>query len=320
MLVIPEGSLVSKYLVVHNTSELIDFFDLDPALALREKFSSIGLPFKNFLKSEFDRQKIIEILFYVKYKVETRTFPSDTKLTTNWQGRPQKYVGTHYIKSMIKGGGLVVSFQIQPTKPEYMDQVRNAIASHLGNSGIINESLTEKLKDLSKALESKVIMNRQSWSSGIGPQGPPSSLEGTSRFALQFPTLVKNTGDGKGSLLELELVDLHTVAPNFTEYKTNPYLVPILREAFAKFDDMSVAKREFKSWMDGRILPKEQREKADAFYSKLIPAVRAMTLAIAKLDVAGPASQFDAAFKAYGEGQGSDKYITELRELMKSIG
>ncbi|GFW31550.1 hypothetical protein TNCV_4419851 [Trichonephila clavipes] len=80
----------------------------------------------------------------------------------------------------------------------------------------------KKLKDLSKALESEVFMNRQSQSSDIGPQGPPSNLEGASRFALQFPTLVKNTGDGKVSPLELELTDLHTVTPNFTEYKTNP--------------------------------------------------------------------------------------------------
>ncbi|GFQ66236.1 hypothetical protein TNCT_346411 [Trichonephila clavata] len=286
--VIPEESLESKYLVVHNTSDLIDFFDLDPALALREKLSSIGLPFKNFLKSEFDRQRVTEILFYVKYKVETRTFPSDTRLTTRWQSRRQEYVGTHFIQSIISGGSLLVSFQVQPVKPEYMEEVRNAIASHLGNSGIINEDLTKRLEDLNKALESKVFINRQFLSSGIGFRSLPSSMEGTSRFALQFPTLVKDTGDGKGSPLELEVVDLHTVAPNFTEYKRNPDLAPVLKEAFAKFDDISVAKREFESWRRGHFLPKEQREKVDGFYAKLIPANRAMTSAIARLDVNGP--------------------------------
>ncbi|GFW31545.1 hypothetical protein TNCV_4419801 [Trichonephila clavipes] len=38
-------------------------------------------------------------------------------------------------------------------------------------------------------------------------------------------------------------------------------LVPILKEAFAKFNDMSVAKREFQSWMKGRLVPKEHRGK-----------------------------------------------------------
>ncbi|GFQ90737.1 hypothetical protein TNCT_549831 [Trichonephila clavata] len=315
----PEESLVSKYLVVHNTSDLIDFFDLDPALALREKYSSIGLPFKLFLKTDFDRQKVIEILFYVKYKVETRTFPSDTKLTINWQNRRQEYVGTHYIKSVISGGSLLVSFQIQPTKPEYMEEVRNAIDSHLGNSGIIDESLTGKLKDLSKELNSKIFMNRQYWVSGIGLHGPPSSMEEVSKFSLRFPTLVKNTGDGKGFLLDVEVVDLHTVDPNFKEYKTNPHLAPVLREVFAKFDDIQVAKSEFESWMDKNVLSEEQDEKVDAFYGKLMPAYEAMTSAIARLDVNGPVSQFDAAFQAYGKSQGSNKYVTELRELMKSI-
>ncbi|GFW31567.1 hypothetical protein TNCV_4420001 [Trichonephila clavipes] len=318
--VTPDESLVSKYLVVHNTSELIDFFDLDPALALREKYRSIGLPFKLFLQTDYDRQKVIEILFYVKYKVETRTFPSDTKLTTSWQGRPQKYVGTHYIKSTISGGSLLVSFRVQAAKPEYLEEVRNVIDSLLGNSGIIEEELTGKLQDLSKALKSKVFIDWQYWAGGIGLHGIPSSMEEVSKFALQFPTLVKNTGNGKGSLLDIEVVDLHTVDPNFAEYKTNPHLGPVLREVFAQLDDIRVAKSEFESWMDNNDLPEEQDEKVDDFYGKLMSAYEAMSRAIARLDVNGPASQFDAAFQAYGEGERSDKYITELRELRKSIG
>ncbi|GFS44470.1 uncharacterized protein TNIN_203331, partial [Trichonephila inaurata madagascariensis] len=172
-------------------------------------------------------------------------------------GSSSEICGTHYIKSIIKGGSLLVSFRVQATKPEYLEEVRNVIDSHLGNSGIIEEELTEKLKDLSEALKSKVFVNRQYWASGIGLHSPPSSMKEVSNFALQFPTLVKNTGDGKGSLLDIEVVDLHTVASNFTEYKTNPHLGPVLREVFAKLDDIRVAKSEFESWMDNNNFRKE---------------------------------------------------------------
>ncbi|GFW31571.1 hypothetical protein TNCV_4420041 [Trichonephila clavipes] len=97
------------------------------------------------------------------------------------------------------------------------------------------------------------------------------------------------------------------------------HLDPVLREAFTKFDDIFVAKSVFESWMDNNLLPEKQEEKVNAFSEKLRSAYRAMSRAIAGLDVAGPASQFDAAFQAYGAGEGSDKYMTELRELMKSI-
>ncbi|GFY66462.1 uncharacterized protein TNIN_101191, partial [Trichonephila inaurata madagascariensis] len=50
----------------------------------------------------------------------------------------------------------------------------------------------------------------------------PSKIEEVPRFALQLPEMVKKTGDGKGSAVDVEVVDLHTVAPNFKEYKTNP--------------------------------------------------------------------------------------------------
>ncbi|GFQ90734.1 uncharacterized protein TNCT_549821 [Trichonephila clavata] len=318
--VTPEDSLVSKYLVVHNTSDLIDFIDLDPALALRGIYGSEStILFQKFLRSDFDRQKVTEILFYVKYKVETRTFPSDTKLTTHWQKRPQKYVGTHYVKSITSGGRLLLSFQIHPMEPEYLEEVRNAIASHLGKSGIIDENLTEKLENLCKALELKAYVRNQGGAYGIDFRTLPSKMEEVSRFALQFPAMVKNTGDGKGSALDLEVVDLHTVAPNFKEYKTNPDLAPVLREAFAKFDDICIAKSELESWMDSKFLLEEPSEEVNAFSDKIRSAYRAMSSAIDRLDVAGPVSQFDAAFQAYGKGEGSDKYITELRELMKSI-
>ncbi|GFW31578.1 uncharacterized protein TNCV_4420111 [Trichonephila clavipes] len=73
---------------------------------------------------------------------QTRTFPSDTKLATHWQSRPQQYVGTHFVKSISSGGRLLLSFKVQPMKPEYLAEVRNAIDSHLGLSGTIDENLT----------------------------------------------------------------------------------------------------------------------------------------------------------------------------------
>ncbi|GFY66464.1 hypothetical protein TNIN_101211 [Trichonephila inaurata madagascariensis] len=170
--VTPEESLESKYLVVQNTSDLIDFFNLDPALALRGIYGSeFTIPFQEFLRAGVDRQRVTEILFYVKYKAciflhnceivekalpintktghltsgkQTRTFPSDTKLTTDWQRRPQEYVGTHFVKSISSGGRLLLSFRVRPMKTEYVEEVRNAIDSHLGQSGTIDEELTGK--------------------------------------------------------------------------------------------------------------------------------------------------------------------------------
>ncbi|GFS57143.1 hypothetical protein NPIL_135411, partial [Nephila pilipes] len=137
----PEESIVSKFQVINKAADLIDFLELDPALALREKYSSIGLPFQGVIRSVFDRREVIELVLYVKCKMENQTFPSDTKLKSDWQTRPQKYVGTHFVKSMTTGGNLVISYEITPSKPEYRNDVRNIIASHIGNSGIIDENL-----------------------------------------------------------------------------------------------------------------------------------------------------------------------------------
>ncbi|PRD36576.1 UNVERIFIED_CONTAM: hypothetical protein NCL1_08277 [Trichonephila clavipes] len=195
---------------------------------------------------------------------QTRTFPSDTKLTTHWQSRPQQYVGTHFVKRISSGGRLLLSFKVQPMKPEYLAEVRNAIDSHLGQSGTIDEYLTEKLKNLCKVLETKIYVQRQGHVSGIDFRNTfPSKLEEVPRFALQLPAMVMSTGDGLGSAVDVEVVDLHSVAPNFKEYKTNPHLDPVLREAFTKFDDIFVAKSVFESWMDNNLLPEKQEEKSD---------------------------------------------------------
>ncbi|GFW31575.1 uncharacterized protein TNCV_4420081 [Trichonephila clavipes] len=107
--------------------------------------------------------------------------------------------------------------KVHPHQPSSLASAKMFLPNLLPNA------VNEKLKNLCKVLETKIYVQRHGHVSGVDFRNTfPSKLEEVPRFALQLPAMVMSTGDGLGSAVDVEVVDLHSVAPNFKEYKTNP--------------------------------------------------------------------------------------------------
>ncbi|GFQ68083.1 uncharacterized protein TNCT_665401, partial [Trichonephila clavata] len=179
----------------------------------------------------------------------TETFPSYVKLRTDWQGRPQKDVGTHYIRSITYGGQLIVSYVLKANKNEYMEEIKAAVTGNLAFSGSLDANVTGKLEKLSEAVKDKSKVEITSYAT-CGVFSPPSNLEDCLQLVKDYPERVRKVNNGKGAPLKVEIVELSTLQSNFTEYNKNYALDAMLNEAINKYDDLRNSLQSYRDWED----------------------------------------------------------------------
>ncbi|GFY69959.1 uncharacterized protein TNIN_478151 [Trichonephila inaurata madagascariensis] len=175
--VIPSTNTRSQYRMIESSSDVSDFINVDGDLTLKAKNGDINLSaYGKYMMKTINRDQSVEILFTVYHETQTETFPSYCKLRTDWQGRPQKDVGTHYIRSITYGGQLMISYVLKANKAENMEEIKAAVSGNLAISGSLDANVTGKLEKLSEAVKDKSSVVITTYAT-TGVFSPPSNLK-----------------------------------------------------------------------------------------------------------------------------------------------
>ncbi|GFT54803.1 uncharacterized protein NPIL_278661 [Nephila pilipes] len=316
--IIPRTFTQSQYRLIESSSEAKDLLNIDGDLALKVKNGDISMDvYGKYMKETRNRRNTMEMLVSVCHETHTETFPSYTKLRTDWQGRPQKDVGTHYIRSITYGGQLIISYQLKATKDEYMEEIKAAVTGNLAISGSLDANVTGKLEKLSEAVKDKSTVQITAYAT-TGVFSPPSNLEACLKLVQDYPEMVRKVNNGKGAPLKLEVVELATLQANYTKYDKNFALDAMLNEGTDKYDDLRISLQEYRAWEDSGVdWDPKYDEEVNKYQGRLKLAYQAFQGAISNLDPTKGLDQFDEAFKKYGENGENipNRYARELLKL-----
>lgn len=319
--IIPKTYTQSRYRIIESSSEVNDLLNVDGDLAIKAKNGDINLDmYGKYMLKTMNRGRTVEILVTVYHETQTETFSSFTKLRTDWQGRPQKDVGTHYIRSITYGGQLIISFQLKATKDEYLEEIKAAVSGSLAISGSLDANVTGMLEKLSEAVKDKSTIEISSFAT-TGVFSPPSSLEACLKLVEDYPEMVRQVNKGKGAALKIEIVELATLQANYTKYDKNYALDALLSEATNKYDDIRVAMEDYRSWEYNSDWDPKYDDKVNKYQKKLKDTFQVFQKSISELDPTKGLDQFDEALKAYGEGGENipNRFGRELQALIHTV-
>ncbi|CAL1295392.1 unnamed protein product [Larinioides sclopetarius] len=319
--IIPKSYTQSQYRLIQSSSDSSDLLSIDGDLSLKAKKGDIELSgYGKYMMKTVNRQNTVEMLITVYHETQTETFPSYSKLKTDWLSDSTKKVGTHYIRSITYGGQLIISYLLTATKDEYMEDIKAAVTANLAISGSLDANVTGRLEKLSQQVKGKSTVSISAVAT-TGVFNPVSDLKSCLELVNQYPELVKKEGGGKGVPLKLEIVELSTVSRNYSAYLKNAALEGMLDDATNKFDDLRVAWDAYRDWESNTMWDPKWEDDVNSFHERLRNAKDAMSTAISYLDATKGLEQFDEAFKVYGEHGLNlpNRFTREFRNLTHHV-
>ncbi|CAL1295393.1 unnamed protein product [Larinioides sclopetarius] len=319
--IIPKSYTQSQYRLIQSSSDSSDLLSIDGDLSLKAKKGDIELSgYGKYMMKTVNRQNTVEMLITVYHETQTETFPSYTKLRTDWQSKPPKNVGTHYIRSITYGGQLIISYLLKSTKDEYMEEIKAAVTANLAISGSLDANVTGRLEKLSEEVKDKSTVSISAFAT-TGVFNPPTDLKSCLELVNQYPELVKKEGNGKGAPLKIEVVELSTLSQNYSAYLKNAALESMLNDATNKYDDLRVSWDAYRDWENNHMWDPKWDDDVDSYQSRLKDAKNAMSKAISNLDPTKGLDQFDEAFRVYGEHGLNipNRFSRELKNLTYQI-
>ncbi|KAF8769801.1 hypothetical protein HNY73_017410 [Argiope bruennichi] len=137
----------SRYRLIEASSESNDFLNVDGKLALKAKSGWSGnlQGLGKYLKHLINRQKTIELLCTVYHETVAETFPTYTPQKNEWKSKRPEQVGTHYIRSIIYGGQLVISYKMTVKKEEDIEEMKAAVDGALAKEGCLDAHVAGKV-------------------------------------------------------------------------------------------------------------------------------------------------------------------------------
>ncbi|KAF8769799.1 uncharacterized protein LOC129989266 [Argiope bruennichi] len=299
--IIPKTFTQSQYRLIQSSSDSSNLLDIDGDLSLKAKKGDIDLSgYGKYMMKTVNRENTVEMLITVYHETQTETFPSYTKVRTDWQSKPSKNVGTHYIRSITYGGQLIISYLLKANKDEYMEDIKAAVTANLAISGSLDVNVTGRLEKLSEEIKDKTTVAISTFAT-TGIFNPPSDIKALLDLVNEYPELVKKEGGGKGAPLKVDIVDLSTLNRNYTAFLKNAALEGMLNEATNKYDDLRVSWDAYKDWEFSTSWDPKWDKDVNSYNVRLKRAKDAMSKAISNLDPTKGLEQFDEAFKVYGE-------------------
>ncbi|GFT54800.1 uncharacterized protein NPIL_278651 [Nephila pilipes] len=320
---IPTASTKSMYRLIQSTAETTEFLNINGDLSIQAMQGQISLQgIGKYLIQTINRKKTIELLCTVYHETVTETFPSYTLQREEWRTRKQEQVGTHYIRSIVYGGLLVISYKIVVEKDEDYEEVNGAVTAQIENSGAMDANVAGTLEMINKDLGSKYKVEISAYAT-VGLINAPTNLAAVLRLIKQYPSLVKQINDGKGAPVKIDLQPISSIDPRFTEPKLPSGIDSILNQAMKKLEDLKAADRDFKAWDAQGLWDDRQQEMVNAYNRKLKIAYESMIAAITSMDAPEGIKKdhFDKAFKDYGENHENipGKYLRELTKLKHEV-
>lgn len=320
---IPTASTKSFYRRVESSSETTDFLNVNGYLSVQAKYGLIAFQgFGNYLMQTINRKRTVEILCTVYHETVTETFPSYIQQREEWKSKNPQQVGTHYIKSIVYGGHLVISYRMVVEKDEDLETVKGAVQAQIEDTGHLDAHVAGTLEMLNKNFGSKYKVEISAYAT-VGAISPPTNLQAVLRLIKEYPSLVKKINNGKGAPVKIDLQPISSLDSKFAYYNLPYGMESTFNSALNKLEDLKAADKDFKEWDSQGLWDDNQQAKVNAFYKKLKDALGSMVDVVTSMDSPNGISNdhFDKAFKMYGEGPENipSKYSRELTKLIHEV-
>ncbi|GFY52902.1 uncharacterized protein TNIN_41771 [Trichonephila inaurata madagascariensis] len=245
---IPTASTKSSYRLIKSSSETTDFLNVKGDIAVQAMYGKVALQgFGKYLLQTINRRKTIELLCNVYHETLTETFPSYIQQREDWKLKKPEQVGTHYIKSIVYGGHLIISYKMIVERDEDLEEIKAAVDAQIQDKGPLDANVAGNLEMIDKNFGSKHKVEISAYATA-GVFNPPTNLEQVLRLITEYPSLVKQINNGKGAPVRIDLQPLTTLDPRFTQYKTASGLEAVLDSALNKLEDLKAADKDFKEW------------------------------------------------------------------------
>ncbi|KAG8184432.1 hypothetical protein JTE90_026351 [Oedothorax gibbosus] len=315
----------SQYRMVENAAEVKDFLDIQGKLSLKVKSGLVDVSGEGaYLKDSSSKTDGLEILVKLHFETVTFTIPSWVKPNADWSLLNEKFIGTHYCRSITYGGDLIASVRVSANNAFDLQRIKGAI-----NGGVNAKSFEAEIKGKLEMLQQNAADTSSleiSYYASVPLQGVSHDIEGLLKLVEQFPEHVKKVNDGLGNPLRMELHDLAALKQGAKPYLENRALTDELEDLEFQFDDLRETRRKLGIWVTALppAAPEGVNKKIEQFTDQVNRVFGLYLQTIADLDVSKGASTqpLKDAFAAYGGKDGDmlpHKYVRMLTALQKDI-
>lgn len=316
----------SQYRMVENSEDVKDFLSISGKLSLKIKAGMVDVSGEgSYLKDSSSKSNGIEILVKVHFETVTKTIPTSVKPNADWGLYNEKFLGTHYCRSITYGGDLVASIRISAKNTFDLMRVKAAINGGINaGSGSFKANVEGKLELLRQNAQDSSSMEINYYAS-VPIENVSYDIDGLLKLVEEFPEHVKKVNNGMGNPLRMELYPLSSLRQGWPAYLENRALGDELDDLESQFDDLRETRRnvgDFSMAMPP-IAPEGVYEKLQKFTDKVNTIFGIYLKTISELDTTKGASTQPIldAFKAYEDGEYimPQKFVRKFLQLQKEI-
>lgn len=322
---IEKENYISEYKVIETSREVRELYNVDSRLALALKLHKFENSLASVIKpSVFPRDKIVEIQIRVLYNKIEDTIPEYLKPNNDWIRPEYKYIETHFIKKIKRGGELRATMIFNCKSVEQKKKVMKSILNNIKKSGTFNETFIDKIESVKQELGR--IYPGYSFRE-INCFGClkvlRTNLKNVVKMGKELPEGVNINVEQNSFPLAMELEELATVYKDYPVYKENKEIIMKLDEVEEKFDDINIAREQMLEWdpLASLELNLKQQKMVQDYLKALEKARKAFVHALINLNISPSASpnQFDEAFQLYDSSNTSNHFQEKFYELKQKI-
>ncbi|XP_055924611.1 uncharacterized protein LOC129956704 [Argiope bruennichi] len=316
----------SQYRMVENAEDVKDFLSISGKLSLKIKAGMVDVSGEgSYVKDSSSKTNGIEILVKVHFETITKTIPTSFKPNADWSLINEKFLGTHYCRSITYGGDLIASIRISSSNTYDLMRIKAAINGGLNvGGGSFKGNIEGKLELLKQNAQDSSSMEINYYAS-VPIHGVSYDIDGLLKLVEEFPNHVKKVNNGLGNPLRMELYPLSSLKEGIPAYLENRAIGDELDDLESQFDDLRETRRLIGVWNSGLppVAPEGVEEKVKKFTDKVNNIFGIYLKTIGELDVSKGASTqpIKDAFTAYEDGDYimPQKFVRKFTELQKEI-
>ncbi|XP_071114327.1 uncharacterized protein [Haliotis cracherodii] len=307
-----------KYSVIKGSRDVNNILGISGDISLKAKAGIIDVEgVGSYLKEDRSQDNVMEIL--ARAQVETVTVSMDD--ATPKEGWATNANGTHYIRSIIYGGDLVVRIRIKGSDARQMEEIKGKVQGGLATHGIIDAKAQAEFKKLEQDIKSNSEIDIEYHSTT--PKGEmPRDINGMLRALDSFKTDIQQLNDNKGVPCKCEIVPLHYLDATIPAILKSSAYISQINSLEEKYDDVQIAKKKLHSFLQEVEDDIEPELETDACHleERIDEALERLMEVISEIDITSQQQTVDKIKEARSSNQmkGAGGFHREVNKFVRT--
>ncbi|KAL3862849.1 hypothetical protein ACJMK2_008795 [Sinanodonta woodiana] len=251
-----------NYKVIKNSSDVNDLLEVSGNISLKVKAGILKVQgMGSYLKDIRKEETALEILAVAHVETACTTLQNPT-LPGNWN--KENVVGSHYIRTIIYGGELIIKISLIATDSKQKEEIKGRVSAMFPIHGIVNVEGAASLRQMEHDLKEKTEI-KFSYYGTTQCTKIPTDMDSMLQTLNDFPNQLTKINDGLGAPLRCELVPLKDIDPSFPSFLRQTGLETQMRELEDQYDDIRQSHAMLRSCLeiDADHMTTEQEEKGN---------------------------------------------------------